>query len=249
MDTLVEFRGIRRVSQVRFHDPTPRFPPSAPAGGSSPTSAVLSRRYDFLPLVPPRFVAFAQRYLSVHSFFSLLGGRVDRRGLELVARYLQPDSTEGTTGAPKFLGNSNDPFAHVPATPAGLLAPDRSGAALLPLVIERQRLPREVFRRSIAWLLDSLSTPRSARLPGRHARLASGRWSGVTGRAFTRRVPLKGFRFASYISFSFPKLGLAQSMPPPAQKRSYARPPSFAGRQVIVKRPDHAIDFSARMEI
>jgi hypothetical protein len=60
------------------------------SGASSPASSVLSKRYDFLPLIPPRFVAFAWRYLSVHSLFSLPGGRVSRRGLELVTRYLHP---------------------------------------------------------------------------------------------------------------------------------------------------------------
>jgi hypothetical protein len=43
-------------------------------------------------------------------------------------------------------------------------------------------------------------------LPHHHARLASGRWSGATGRAFTRRLPTKGFKAASYIFSSFPKL-------------------------------------------
>ncbi len=33
-------------------------------------------------------------------------------------------------------------------------------------------------------------------LPTPHARLAPGRWSGVTGRAFTRKVPTKEFRAA-----------------------------------------------------
>jgi len=50
-------------------------------------------------------------------------------------------------------------------TPAGPLAPDPYGAAAWPLVIERQRLPRKVSRRSIAWLSDSLSTLRSAGYP------------------------------------------------------------------------------------
>ena len=39
-----------------------RFPPSGPTGCRSPSSAVLSRHYDFLPPVPPHFVAFARRY-------------------------------------------------------------------------------------------------------------------------------------------------------------------------------------------
>ena len=78
---------------------------------SSPASAVLSKRYDFLPPVPPHFVTFVWRYLSVHSFCSLPGGRVRRRGLELVTRYSGRDAAEETTGAPKFLGNPNYPFA------------------------------------------------------------------------------------------------------------------------------------------
>ena len=50
-------------------------------------------------------------------------------------------------------------------TPAGLLAPDHYGAATWPLVCEQQRLPRKVFRRSIAWLSDSLSTLRTRVTP------------------------------------------------------------------------------------
>ena len=60
------------------------------SGASSPASTVLSKRYDFLPPIPPHFVAFAWRYLRLHSFSSLPGGRVRRRSLELVTRYLRP---------------------------------------------------------------------------------------------------------------------------------------------------------------
>jgi hypothetical protein len=42
VDTFVEFRGIRRVAQERFHDPTPRFPPLASAGDRLQASSVLS---------------------------------------------------------------------------------------------------------------------------------------------------------------------------------------------------------------
>ena len=48
-------------------------------------------------------------------------------------------------------------------------------------------------------------------LPRLDARLVSSRWSNATGRAFTRRVPTKGFRVLPYISSPFPKLRLAQS--------------------------------------
>ena len=48
-------------------------------------------------------------------------------------------------------------------TPAGLLTPDHNGAAAWPLVERLQRLPRKVFRSSIAWLSDSLSPLRRTR--------------------------------------------------------------------------------------
>jgi hypothetical protein len=65
-------------------------PSTGSSGASSPASTVVSKRYDFLPPVPPHFVVFAWRYLSVHSFDSLPDGRVHRRVLELVTRCLQP---------------------------------------------------------------------------------------------------------------------------------------------------------------
>ncbi len=95
----------------------------------------------------------------------LLDGRVHRRGLELVTRLLHPGIAEETTGSPKFLGNQLSVCTCSNPTPAGLLAPDHYGAAAWPLVIERQRLPRKVFRRSIAWLSNSLSTLRSEGYP------------------------------------------------------------------------------------
>ncbi len=173
------------------HDSTSRFPPLAPAGSCSPASSVLSRRYDFLPSIPPHSVAVVWRYLSVHSFCSLPDGRVSHQGLELVTRYLQPGSHRG-----------NDRISQVPGepqlsvctcsnpTPAGRLSPDHYGAAAWPLVFQKQRLPRKVFRSSIAWLSDSLRAPSGAwsasqhGLPRHHAKLASGRWSGSAGRAF-----------------------------------------------------------------
>ena len=57
VDTIVEFRCIRRVSQKRFHESASRFPPLAPAGCCSPTSSVISRRYDALP--PSRRTSFS----------------------------------------------------------------------------------------------------------------------------------------------------------------------------------------------
>jgi hypothetical protein len=51
----------------------------------------------------------------------------------------------------------------VQSTPAGPRAPDQYGAAAWPLVCVKQRLPRKVFRRSIAGLSGSLSVLHQSR--------------------------------------------------------------------------------------
>jgi hypothetical protein len=144
---------------------------------------------------------------AFHSLGSLPGGRVHRRGLELVTRYLRPGSRRG-----------NDRTSQVPGEPrlsvctcsgdAGRTARTRPvhSAAAWPSVYEQRRLPREVFRRSMAWLSDSLCTLRSAGYPRptQHSLPAAGQ--ALPDGLSTRRIPMKGFRFASYISSSFPKL-------------------------------------------
>jgi hypothetical protein len=89
----------------------PRFPPRGPAGNRSPASAVLSRHYDFLPPLPPHFVAFAWRYHGCTASFAPPVYPVRPGGLELFARYLLPGFAVETTGSPKFLGNPDCPFA------------------------------------------------------------------------------------------------------------------------------------------
>jgi hypothetical protein len=101
----------------------------------------------------------------VHSFYSLLSGRVRRRGLELVTRYLRPGYRGGDGRISQVPGEPPLSVCHVQSTPAGLRTPDRYSAAAWPLVWEKQRLPRKVFRRSIAWLSVSLSTLRRAGYP------------------------------------------------------------------------------------
>jgi hypothetical protein len=139
---------------------------------------------------------------SVALVSSLLDGRVRRRGLELVTRYSSRELPRRRQDLPSSWGTS---IVHLPCsnpTPAGLLAPDHYSAATWPLVIPRQGLPREGFRRSIAWPSDSLSTLRTRGLPRHHARLASGCWSGATGRGFHPQGSDE--RFPSCISTSHP---------------------------------------------
>jgi hypothetical protein len=136
----------------------PRSSPSADAslsstgssGASSPASTVISKRYDFLPLIPPRFVTFAWRYLSAHSLDSLFGGQVHRRSPELVTRCLQPGQLPRKWQ--DLTSSWRTPIVHSPCSvDAGRTADTRPfcGAAAWPLVWEQQRLPRKVFRRSI----------------------------------------------------------------------------------------------------
>ena len=90
-----------------------------------PLRRYYQERYDFLPPIPPRFVSFAWRYLGCHSFVSLLGGRVHRRGLELV----DPVAPAGILprrrqDLPSSWGISIVRLHMFLPTPAGLLAPD-----------------------------------------------------------------------------------------------------------------------------
>ena len=115
----------------------------------------------------------------------------------------------GNPVSPAGIVRGNDRISQVPGepqlsvctcskpTPAGLLTPDQYSAAAWPLVIERQRLPRRVFRRSIAWLPDSLSTPRRGRyLPTTQDSLPVAGQALLNGLS-TRKVPMKGFKVAS----------------------------------------------------
>ena len=189
---------------------TSRFPPLAPTGCCSPTSSVLSRRYDALP--PSRRTSFP----------SLGGTSVPLVVFALCQTSALPEpgvgdpvSPSGTgRGASRALPSSwgtsmiRSPCSN--PTPAGLLVSDRCDTAAWPLVCKKQRLPRKVFRSSIAWHSDWLSTLRSAdhSNPTQDSLPVAGQ--ALLGGVSTHMVPLKGFKGVDYISSSFPKLCLAQ---------------------------------------
>ena len=107
---------------------------------------------------------------------------------------LQPGCCRGGDRISQVLGESQLSVCTCSATPAGLLAPDHYGAATWPLVCEQQRLPRRVFRRSIAWLSDSLSTHHRGRyLPTAQDSLPAAGQALPDGLS-TRKIPTKGFR-------------------------------------------------------
>ena len=223
VDTFSEFRCIRRVSQKRFDDSTSRFPPLAPTGCCSPTSSVLSRRYDaLLPSHRTSFPSLGGTSVSLVEFAPWRTSAPPRPGVG------DPVSPAGIRrGANRVLPSSWGTFIiRLPCsnpTPAGLLTSDHCDVAAWPLVCKKQRLPRKVFRSSIAWLSNWLSTLRSAGYPNTTQDSLPVAGQALLNGIFTRKVPLKGFRFVDYISFPLPKLCLAQlhrptagrSCPPP----------------------------------
>ena len=138
---------------------------------------------------------------------SLLGRRVRYQGLELITRCLHPDNCQGTDRTlPSSWGTSIIRLPCSKPTPAGLLAPDRYSAAARPLVLVWQRLPRKVFRRSIALLSDSLSTLRDVDYSGTTQDSLPVAGQALLDGLLTRKIPMKGFKAVDYISFSFPRL-------------------------------------------
>jgi len=105
------------------------------------------------------------------------------------------DVVEETTGSPKVPGRPRlSVCACSTPTPAGPHAPDRYSAAAWPWVIEQPRLPRGDFRRSIAWLPDSLFTLRRTGYPIATPNSLPAVGQTLLGGLCTRKVPTEGFR-------------------------------------------------------
>jgi hypothetical protein len=91
-------------------------------------------------------------------------------------------------------------------TPAGLLAPDHKVQQRGPWSSQGKGSRNGVFRRSIAWLSDSLSTLRRAGYPVTTQDSLPVAGQALLDGLLTRKVPLKGFRVVDYTSSPFPKL-------------------------------------------
>jgi hypothetical protein len=79
-------------------------------------------------------------------------------------------------------------------TPAGLLASDHCDTAAWPLVCKKQRLPRKVFRSSIAWLSDSLFTLRGVSYLSTTQNSLPVAGQALLDGVRTRKVPMKRFQ-------------------------------------------------------
>ena len=121
---------------------------------------------------------------QMHTLFSLADGQVRRRRLELVTRCSGRDLAEETSGSPKFLGNLNRPFAHVPLRRRQDRWHQTIQCSGMALDHRKAKAPVKGLSTldSMAFGLAVYASPGS--LPHHDARLASGRWSGATGRAF-----------------------------------------------------------------
>lgn len=180
---------------------------------------------DIRPPLSPHFVAFAWRYHPVRLYSSLPWTR--RRPRAWGFRVWQPPATMFRSG--------NDRTSQVPGEPPRALAeffdPGRTDApgpttssARPPLTSRRRLLASGNFgaespgfgTRCLRFVPD---------LTVRDARLASRCWPLCGAGLVTRWVLTKGFRVASYISSSFPKLswrrpGQPGQLPALASRRS-----------------------------
>ena len=176
------------------------------SGASSPASTVLSQRCDFLPSIPPRFVAFAWRYLGCTRSFRSSADECAAKAWSWSPGGSSREDAEETTGSPKFLGNPNCPFAHVPHR----RRQDRDTRPLrcrdMALGHRTAKAPAKGLStlNSMAFGLAVYASQFGLPRPTQNSLPAAGQ--ALPGRLSTRKVPMKGFRFASYISFSPPKL-------------------------------------------
>ena len=161
--------GFDAPALLPGHGPATRRP--LPSPGCSrhefPGFSGTMERSDSRPSVPAHFVAFARRlpprapvFVAPHKPGAGLGPGVFGSGHPQSLSL----SRRRRSGVPSSWGTPI-PVCPVHSTPAGLRAPDRCSAATWPLVCEKQRLPRKVFRRSIAGLPGSLSTLRRVGYP------------------------------------------------------------------------------------
>ena len=232
-DTWFQVRSLGRSSRPRVQHQAPPF-------GFSFLHRVLRDQFPGfistmrvlrLPAAHPAALRFLRLAVPrLHSLFSLLDGQVRRQGLELVTRYLRPGCCRGddrisqVPGEPRLsVCTCSNP------TPAGLLAPDHYGAAAWPLVCRKAKAPTKGLStlNSMAFGLAVYASPGS--LPPPDARLASGCWSGSTGRAFHPQDSDERFQSCSEHLIPLSQACLAQSHPPVHLRRSSQE--SASGRQ------------------
>ena len=179
---LIEPRSARHVSLDRVCRPTLRFPPLGPPG-EFPSFNGTIKRYDFLSPIPPHFVSFAWRYLGCTRWFAPRRTSAPSRP-GVGNPVLPPGIAEETTGSPKFLGNPNCPFAHVPSRRRQDCCTRPLRCCSVALGDSKAKAPTIGLSTLNSMAFGLAVYASQCRLLIHHARLASSCWSGSTGRAF-----------------------------------------------------------------
>src|SRR5262245_30931783 len=181
-------------------------PSTGSSGASSPASAVLSRRYDSLPPIPPHFVAFVGRDLAR----PLVRFAPRRTSAPPGPGVVLPGSPAGISRRRRqdLPGSWGTPIVRSPwSVDAGRTAVTRPlrcrGAAP---GIRTAKAPTNGLSALHSMAFGLAVHASQCGLPTPHAGLASSRWSDSTGRAFHPQGSDERFPSVSYISSSSPKL-------------------------------------------
>jgi hypothetical protein len=174
---------------------------------SSPTSTVLSKRYDILlPFRRTSFPSLGDTSVSLVVSAPWPTSEQPRPGVG------DPVSPTGSVPRsksrtlPSSWGTSVIRLPCSKPTPAGLLAPDHTVQQRGPWSSQGKGSHDWVFRRSIAWPSDSLSTLRDANYSNTTQDSLPVAGQALLDGVFTRKVPMKGFKAVDYILFPLPKL-------------------------------------------
>ena len=162
VDTILEFRSIRRMSLQRVHLPASRFSPPGPGGVPFPDfdNTIRTLRLPTARLAALRCLRLAIPFATSRpSLPPTQDVKAGGPGGLRVRHPPQPRFTVETAGSPKFLRNLSYSFAMF--SDSGRTATLRPyKRTTWPPLVTRQGLPQGHFRSSIAWLLNSLSTLR-----------------------------------------------------------------------------------------
>ena len=180
MDTIVEFRCIRRVSQERFHDPASHFPPLAPAGAvrqlqryyqDAMTSCRPSHRTS-LPSLGGTTVA------SSSSLPRAQDAKPGARGLQ-VRQPLRP-IRRGDDRTCQVPGGTQITVCHVLRLRQDASPSPSRGGRTVPATLKTRTPTLPISKlNSMPFGIAVYASP--GRLPYRIARLASGCWLGFPG--------------------------------------------------------------------
>jgi hypothetical protein len=172
-------------------------PSTGSSGASSPASTVLSKRYDFLPPLPPHFVAFAWRYLGCTRAVCSSGGRVRRQ---------RPGV--GHPVAPAGMYRGNDRSSQVPGEPRLSVCPcsvDSGGTVRarplrrdsVALGIRKAKAPTKGLSKLNSMAFGLAVYASQCRLPHTTQDSLPAAGQALPDGLSTRKVPTKGFRLAS----------------------------------------------------